>query len=83
MKETKPDATIDIRDLIAPITLLKVEARLSTMKPGQVLEILCSDPETRTDLTQIVEKSGHRCISLTGEPGHFRLLVEKTRFPVG
>jgi TusA-related sulfurtransferase len=77
MKQAQAHVTVDIRGLIAPITLLKVEEILAGMVPGQVMDVLGDDEETRVDLISIVNNSGHELISINDQPENFRLLIRK------
>jgi TusA-related sulfurtransferase len=77
MKQAQAHVTVDIRGLIAPITLLKVEEILSGMVPGQVIDVLGDDEETRVDLISIVNNSGHKLISINDQTENFRLLIRK------
>lgn len=73
----RPDTTIDVRDCIVPISLLKVENRLAEMTSGQIIEVLCTDSETKTDLMAIIRNSNHRCMAVEENPDYIRLLIEK------
>lgn len=77
MKQAEAHVTVDIRGLIAPITLLKVEEILSGMVPGQVMDVLGDDEETRVDLISIVNNSGHELVSVSDQSENFRLLIRK------
>jgi len=77
MKQAQAHVTVDIRGLLAPITLLKVEEILSGMVPGQVMDVLGDDEETRVDLISIVNNSGHEIVSVSDQPENFRLLIKK------
>lgn len=77
MKNTTADATLDIRNVIAPVALLKVEGKLSHMQCGQILEVLCTDSETKTDLCTIAKNAGHGCKTFKSPSSTFRLLIEK------
>jgi TusA-related sulfurtransferase len=77
MKNVKPDATLDITNTIAPVTVLKVESRLGSMACGQVLEVFCADRETKTDLCSIAKNAGHCCQAVERPSSIFRLLIRK------
>lgn len=77
MKKVRPDATLDIRDSIAPVSLLKVENQLAEMQCGQLLEVFCGDKETKTDLLRIAKNAGHRCKAVSRASNAFLLLIEK------
>ena len=76
-KEMRPDMTIDIRGLIVPVSLLKVGNQLADMQAGQVLEVLCNDGDTRTDLVRIVENSANQCLSVRQVSNLFQILIRK------
>ena len=46
------------------------------MTPGQVLELLADDPEVMHDLPMLIERSGHRLISIDEDAGEYCFLVE-------
>ena len=73
MKRVRADMKIDVRHLIAPISLLTVENRLSGMAGGQIAEVLCTDDETKADLVNILHNSNDQCIGFKVErpPEHF------------
>ena len=73
----RPDVSLDLSDLLAPITFLKVQAALSAMNEGQLLEVFCTDEETRGDLSDIVKNSGHRIVSSNKKGSGFRFLIRK------
>jgi len=52
--EKKSDHTLDIRKAIPPISLLKVSQALRAMKEQEILEILCADSDTRTDILKVL-----------------------------
>ncbi len=45
---------LDLRGAIIPFSLLKVSQVLKIIKPGELLEILCSDPDIKKDLFKIL-----------------------------
>ena len=77
MRKTKPDATLDIRELIAPVTLLKVENRLASMKIGQILEVVSTDKETKVDLARIAKNAGHGFVSTTRDAETYHIFIER------
>jgi len=50
---------LDLRGAIIPFSLLKVSQVFKILKPGELLEILCSDPDIRTDLFKILPESAY------------------------
>jgi TusA-related sulfurtransferase len=50
---------LDLRGAIIPFSLLKVSQVFKIIKPGEKLEILCSDPDIRVDLLKILPESAY------------------------
>jgi len=78
----KPDHILDLRGAIPPITLLKVSQVFREMKEQETLEILCRDPDTRTDLFKVLPPFSYELIVLeeleTGDSS-FRVHMKKRK----
>ena len=77
--EKKPDHILDLRGAIPPITLLKVSQVFREMKTQETLEILCRDPETRTDLFKIIPAFSYELIIMEEmeDDSFFRVRMKK------
>ncbi|MBE0639700.1 MAG: sulfurtransferase TusA family protein [Bacteroidales bacterium] len=76
--ETKIDQTLDCKGLSCPMPMMKLAKAMKDLKPGQVLEMLGTDPGTKSDLPKWCEKSGNEMLNeemLDG--GVFRYLIKK------
>ncbi len=51
--------TLDLRGVIIPFSLLKASQAFKSIKPGELLEILCSDPDIHKDLFKILPESSY------------------------
>lgn len=78
MKNPQPDATIDVRGSMAPVSLLKVGNQLARMARGQTLEVLCGDENTKSDLLDIMHNVQHSCLDVTAIDDYFKVLIQKT-----
>ena len=68
---------LDLRGMIAPITLLKVTQAFRRLNPGETLEILGSDVQTRNDLFQILEAPRYELVSSQDDKAFYRILLRK------
>ena len=68
---------LDLRGMIAPITLLKVTQAFRRLNPGETLEILGSDVQTRNDLFQILEAPRYELVSSQDDKAFYRMLLKK------
>ena len=79
-----PDHILDLRGAIPPISLLKVSQAFREMKNQEILEILCGDPDTRTDLFKVLPPFSYELImmeELEEEKSSFRVRMKKRVLP--
>ena len=74
----KPDETIDLKGLSCPMPQLKMKKKLKSMKPGQILLGIGSDPGTKNDLPVMCKKDGHEYLGCDdAADGSFHFYVRK------
>ncbi len=71
--EPKKEHILDLRDIIAPVTLLKVTQELETLKPGEMLEILAKDPDTRQELFKVLKTFHYQVMGIEEESSFYRI----------
>ncbi len=68
--------TVDARNLLCPTPVLKSKKAIKSLNPGQVLEVLVTDP--RTDIPSWARSTGQELLlSEENGPKNFRFLVKK------
>ena len=76
--ETKIDETLDCKGLSCPMPMMKLAKAMKAMNSEEVLEMIGTDPGTKSDLPRWCNKSGNILLDeseLTG--GIFRFLIQK------
>lgn len=70
---------LDTRDMLCPIPVLKARKALKGLAPGDVLDLLATDPKAREDIPAFCEATGHRLVEVAaaGEAGVTRYRIEK------
>jgi tRNA 2-thiouridine synthesizing protein A len=68
--------TLDVRGLHCPVPLIRARAALATMRPGEELVVLATDPEAPIDLAALAADEGHS-LRTDREPHHWRLALIK------
>ena len=71
---------LDLKAAVSPLTLLRVIQVFKEMKANETLELLGSDPETRTYVFKVLPSSSYHVISeqeLAGDTPCFRILIRK------
>ena len=54
--------TLDCRRLLCPLPVIRVQDRITTLSPGDVLEAVCTDPGVLDDIPAWCRINGHRVI---------------------
>ena len=54
---------LDARRLLCPLPVIKVQARVKTLKPGDILEIVCTDKGSLSDISAWCRIHGHDLLS--------------------
>lgn len=76
--ENKIDQTLDCKGLSCPMPMMKLAKALKGLNSGDVLEMLGTDPGTKSDLPKWCDKTGNSIIREDElEGGVFRVLILK------
>jgi TusA-related sulfurtransferase len=75
--EPTADLTLDCRGLLCPLPVYKAGLALGRMSPGEVLELICTDPGSLEDIPAMARQRGDRLISTVTTEGTQVFLVEK------
>ena len=71
------DQTLDARGSSFPWCCLKAISMLRKMKPGEILEVLGTDPLTLEDFPLILQKSEDKLIKVDKDKNFFRLYLRR------
>lgn len=58
----QPEITIDARDLLCPLPVLRLRKALTRAEPGQTIVLLASDPMASVDIPHFCAEQGHLLI---------------------
>lgn len=67
---------LNVIGFFCPVPVAEAKRAFATMTTGQVLELLADDPEVMHDLPMLIDRSGHRLISIEQSAGEYCFLVE-------
>ncbi len=78
MAEYNIDETVDITDVVCPLTFVKAKVALEELNEGQILSIRMNDGEPVQNVPRSVKEEGHQILKLidNGE-GTYSLIVRK------
>jgi TusA-related sulfurtransferase len=73
------DQTLDIRDYLNPLSILKVQSVLNKMRDGQILEVWSNDVETKVVLVQIVDNSNNELVTIEKQGEYEKIYIKRCR----
>ena len=78
MSEIKFDDTVDIIDVVCPVTFVKAKVALEELDEGQILSIRMNDGEPVQNVPRSIKEEGHQILKLDdNEDGTYTLYVKK------
>ena len=78
MADFEIDDTVDITDVVCPVTFVKAKVALEEMDEGQVLAVKMNDGEPVQNVPRSIKEEGHQILKLdTNDDGTYTLFVKK------
>ena len=71
---------LDLRNSIHPIALLMAKRAIRDIAPGEMIELLIADPETRADLFKVFSDIAYEVLrqeEVEGEDAFYRIRIRK------
>jgi len=70
--------TVDITDVVCPVTFVKAKVALDELEEGQILSIRLNDGEPARNVPRSVKEEGHQILKLNDNgDGTYNLIVRK------
>ena len=78
MADYNIDATVDITDVVCPVTFVKAKVALEELEAGEILAIHLNDGEPVQNVPRSIKEEGHRILKLiSNDDGTYDLIVKK------
>lgn len=72
------DETVDITDVVCPVTFVKAKVALEELNEGQILSVHMNDGEPVQNVPRSIKEEGHQILKLVdNEYGTYDLIVKK------
>ncbi len=68
---------LDCRESLCPGPVVEVSKAVRTLRPGDVLEVLATDPGFVPDITAFSRRTGHALVSVETRGGEIRALIRR------
>ncbi len=78
MADYKIDDTVDITDVVCPITFVKAKCAIEELDDGQIIAVHMNDGEPVQNVPRSIKEEGHQILKLIdNEDGTYDLIVKK------
>lgn len=77
MESIKISDTLDITDVVCPVTFAKTLLKLEDMQVGDVLEVFLNEGEPLQNVPKSITNEGHKVILIEKTGDRYRMLVER------
>ncbi len=67
---------LDARRLLCPMPVIRTQDRIKDLAPGDILEVICTDPGASNDIPAWCRINGHRLLSCHERDGEIVLRIE-------
>ena len=71
------DVTLDCKGLSCPMPILKLTKSMKSLESGKVLELLGTDPGSKTDIPKWCDKTGNELLSMEDAEGVTKYYIRK------
>jgi len=72
---TERHETLDCQRLLCPMPVIRVQDRVATLAPGDVLTAVCTDPGVLLDIPAWCRVHGHEVLATETRDGEYRVTV--------
>jgi tRNA 2-thiouridine synthesizing protein A len=73
------DLFLDCSGMACPMPILKTKKAIDTLKTGQVLKMVATDPGSKPDVDAWSKKTGNEVLSSEENNGKFVFFIKKTK----
>lgn len=68
---------VDARGLSRPMPIVRTARAIAEMEPGELLEVLATDPGSVKDFAAWSQTTGHELVEQSQDDGAFRFLLRR------
>jgi len=72
-----PALVVDCTGMNCPLPVIKTAQAVKSMEPGQVLELIATDPGVEPDMHAWSSRTGNELVSISNDGGTFHVLIRR------
>ena len=76
MSDVEIDLELDCRGMFCPMPTVQLKKATKNMKPGQVLQLVATDPGSKRDVPAWAEKTGNDILDSNEEGKEFTFIIK-------
>jgi tRNA 2-thiouridine synthesizing protein A len=74
---TPVTTTLDLKGLSCPLPIVKTAVAIKGLQPGELVEVLATDPGSVADFTAWSKATGNPLLVHTSDGGIYRFVIQK------
>lgn len=71
------DKTVDCQGLSCPMPIVKTKRAIDEIRPGQLLEVIATDPGSVADIQSFADRTGHNYLGTVEDRGRFKHYIRR------
>ncbi len=75
----KPDQVLDLKRLLCPMPVVKLQLAVKKLTTGQVIEGIATDPGVMADIPAWARTTGNELVSIEQQGKEYHFIVKKTK----
>lgn len=76
--ETEIAQRVDARGLSCPLPIVRTAIAIRPMSPGELIEVLATDPGSTKDFTAWAKATGHELVDTSVSDGVYRFVLRRS-----
>ena len=68
--------TLDAKRLLCPMPVIRTQDKVTTLSPGEILQVICTDPGALNDIPAWCRINGHKVIDTQQNQDEIMITIE-------
>lgn len=68
--------TLDAKRLLCPMPVIRTQDKVTTLSPGEILQVICTDPGALNDIPAWCRINGHKVINTHQSQDEIMITIE-------